>query len=342
VVKKLDEVRLTVNMAAHGESERALAQVRAGSGLQAMEAIQQRLNEFEPLLTAEVQRREHLLDDTWTQQRIAVGVVVLINLGFLAVLANLMMRQFTVREAHRSELQQQTDRLERMVADRTAELESLSSYLQTSTEREKARLARDLHDELGGILTSAKIDIAWLEGHSKAADPEVVPKLQRLASVLDEAVDLKRRVVENLRPSLLDHLGLGAALNWHVQETCKKADLQCRIRSLPDTEPVPPEMAIAIYRLVQEGLTNTIKYAKASAVEVSLDRVGGGYRLVVADDGIGISGFRPETLSHGLAGMRQRARALRGTFEVRTAPGEGTRIQAFFPLAEQPEAATAA
>jgi len=126
-----------------------------------------------------------------------------------------------------------------------------------------------------------------------------------------------------------------------VQETCKKADLQCRIRSLPDTEPVPPEMAIAIYRLVQEGLTNTIKYAKASAVEVSLDRVGGGYRLVVADDGVGISGFRAENLSHGLAGMRQRARALRGTFEVRTAPGEGTRIQAFFPLAEQTEAATA-
>ena len=338
VAKKLDEVRLTVSMAAHGESERALAQVRAGSGLQAMEAIQQRLNEFEPLLTAEVQRRERLLDDTWTQQRIAVGVVVLINLGFLAVLANMMMRQFTAREAHRSELQQQTDRLERMVADRTAELESLSSYLQTSTEREKARLARDLHDELGGILTSAKIDIAWLEGHSKAADPEVVPKLQRLASVLDEAVDLKRRVVENLRPSLLDHLGLGAALTWHVQETCKKAELQCRIRSLPDTEPVPPEMAIAIYRLVQEGLTNTIKYAKASAVEVSLDRVGGGYRLVVADDGVGISGFRAENLSHGLAGMRQRARALRGTFEVRTAPGEGTRIQAFFPLAEQTEA----
>jgi signal transduction histidine kinase len=342
VAKKLHELRLTVSRATNGEMERARAQVRTGSGVQAMETIQKRLNELEPLLGAEIRRRERLLDDTWTQQRIAVGVVVLINLGFLAVLANMMMRQFTLREEHRAELQRQTDRLERAVVDRTDELSSLSSYLQTSTEREKARLARDLHDELGGILTSAKIDIAWLEGHSKAADPEVVPKLQRLASVLDEAVDLKRRVVENLRPSLLDHLGLGAALNWHVQETCKKAGLECRIRSLPDTEPVPPEMAIAIYRMVQEGLTNTIKYAKAKTVEVSLDRAGGGYRLVFADDGIGISGFRPENLSHGLAGMRQRARALRGTFEVRTAPGEGTRIQAFFPLAEQQETAPAA
>ena len=339
--RQLDEIKLTVNMAAHGEAERALTQLRNGKGAQTMEAIRQRLDELEPMLAAEVGRREHLLDDIWTQQRIAVGVVVLINLGFLAVLANLMMRQFTLREEHRAELQQQTDRLERAVAERTAELSSLSSYLQTSMEREKARLARDLHDELGGILTSAKIDIAWLEGHSKVADPEVVPKLKRLAGVLDEAVDLKRRVVENLRPSLLDHLGLGAALTWHVQETCKKAGLECRIRSLPDTEVVPPEMAIAIYRLVQEGLTNTIKYAQARSVEVSLDRAAGGYRLVFADDGIGISGFKLDSLSHGLAGMRQRALALEGTFEVRTAPGQGTRIQAFFPLQET-EATTAA
>ena len=334
VARKLDELRLTVNMAANGETERALAQVRTGTGLRDMETIQQRLNELEPLLSAEIERRERLLDDTWTQQRIAVGVVVLINLGFLAVLANMMMRQFTLREEHRAELQRQTDRLERMIADRTEELSSLSSYLQTSTEREKARLARDLHDELGGILTSAKIDIAWLEGHSKAADPEVVPRLKRLADVLDEAVDLKRRVVENLRPSLLDHLGLGAALGWHVDETCKKAGLECRVRALADGEAVPGEMAIAIYRLVQEGLTNTIRHASAKQVEVSLERVAGGLRLVVADDGIGISGFRPENLSHGLAGMRQRARALGGSFEVRTAPGQGTRIQAFFPLAE--------
>jgi signal transduction histidine kinase len=333
VAKKLDELRLTVAMATSGEMERARAQVRTGSGVQATETITKRMNELEPLLVAEIRRREQLLDDTWTQQRIAVGVVVLINLGFLAVLANMMMRQFTLREEHRAELQRQTDQLERAVADRTDELSSLSSYLQTSTEREKARLARDLHDELGGILTSAKIDIAWLEGHSKAAaDPEATAKLQRLAGVLDEAVDLKRRVVENLRPSLLDHLGLGAALAWHVEETCRKAGLEYQVRSLPVDEAVPPEMAIAIYRLVQEGLTNTIKYAKASAVDVALDRVAGGYRLVVADDGIGISGFRPENLSHGLAGMRQRARALGGSFEVRTAPGQGTRIQAFFPI----------
>jgi signal transduction histidine kinase len=335
VAKKLDEVRLTVNMAAHGESERALAQVRAGSGLQAMEAIQQRLNEFEPLLEAEIRRREHVLDDTWLQQRIGVGVVVLINLGFLAVLANMMMRQFTAREAHRSELQQQTDRLERMVADRTAELESLSSYLQTSTEREKARLARDLHDELGGILTAAKIDASWLEGFASAAEPDVQQRMRRLSASLDEAVELKRRVIENLRPSLLDHLGLAAAVEWYAQETCDNAGLGVTVNVPAAMDPIPPEVAIAVYRIVQESLTNAVKYAQARNIQVQLRQPPGRLELSVADDGIGIANYHAAHFTHGIAGMRQRARSLGGDFSLHTSPGAGTEIRAVFPLKEE-------
>jgi signal transduction histidine kinase len=243
----------------------------------------------------------------------------------------MMIRQFHLRADHHLALQRQTDELERTVAERTAELFSLSSHLQTSIEREKARLARDLHDELGGILTSAKIDIAWLEGHVRAAQPEAASRLQRLAGVLDEGVDLKRRVVENLRPSLLDHLGLGPALTWYVDETCSKAGLKVTMRSLPDDDVVPPEISIAIYRIVQEGLTNVIKHAKASRVDIAIEHLANGYRLVFSDDGVGISNFHAESMSHGLAGMKQRARALGGMFTLRTAPGAGTRIEAFFP-----------
>lgn len=269
--------------------------------------------------------------------------MVLLNLAFLAVLANLMIRQFRQREEHRAEMQRHAESLERTVVERTEELSALSSYLQSSGERDKARLARDLHDELGGILTSAKIDIAWLEGHAKSADPDAAARLRRLSGVLDEAVDLKRRVVENLRPSLLDHLGLGPALEWYITENCRKAGID-PLMTLPDMgEPLPPEMTIAIYRLVQEGLTNTIKYAQAQMVEIRVERVdpmpgtgGPGYRLLQSDDGIGIQNFEPDHLSHGMAGMRQRARALGGSFEVRTASGEGTTIEAWFPLQPEP------
>src|SRR4029450_12721276 len=144
----------------------------------------------------------------------------------------------------------------------------------------------------------------------------VVPQLARLSHTVDEAVDLKRRVVEDLRPSLLDHLGLNAALNWYVNETCKKAGLDCSMKLLPDAESVAPEISIAIYRLVQEGLTNILKHAQASNVQVELERRPSGYRLRLTDNGLGISNFRPDQLSHGIAGMRQRARALGGRFDV--------------------------
>jgi signal transduction histidine kinase len=332
VERKENEMRLTVLAAQQGERERAYEKIASGEGIALMEGISQRLAEFDGVLAAEVERREAVLDESWLYQRIAVGVVVLLNLVFLAIVANLMIRQFQLRAEHHAALQRQTDALERTVADRTSELFDLSSYLQTSIEREKARLARDLHDELGGILTSAKIDIAWLESRLGAGDSEALARLRRLAGVLDEGVDLKRRVVENLRPSLLDHLGLGAALAWYVDETCSKAGLACTRRTaLPDDEPVPPETAIAIYRTVQESLTNIVKHAQASQVEVAVEPLPDGWRLTVADDGVGISNFRAESLSHGLANMKQRARALGGRFTLRTAPGHGTRIEAFYP-----------
>ena len=95
---------------------------------------------------------------------------------------------------------------------------------------------------------------------------------------------------------------------------------------------MPPEVAIAIYRLVQEGLTNILKHAQATQVDITLERQRNGYRLKLADNGVGISDFRADSLSHGIAGMRQRARALGGRFALRTAPGEGTTIESYFPL----------
>ena len=111
---------------------------------------------------------------------------------------------------------------------RTRELASLSAFLQTHYEQEKARLARELHDGLGGILTPAKMDLAWLEAR-RGKDDEFAHRLARLSALIDQGIDLKRRVIEELRPSLLDHLGLAAAVQWFVDETCGAAKLQSRV-----------------------------------------------------------------------------------------------------------------
>ncbi|MEW6706924.1 MAG: CHASE3 domain-containing protein [Pseudomonadota bacterium] len=332
VDEKIDEMRLTVHYTAQGNRIDAVQIIVGGKGIGLMEAITQRSQQLLRELDRLNELRTEDINRIFLMQRIGVGLIVFLNLVFLAILGVRTVRHFYEREQHRAELTRQAQQLERTVAERTEELSSLSTYLQTSTEREKSRLARDLHDELGGILTAAKIDASWIEGFASGADPEVQQRMRRLSASLDEAVEVKRRVIENLRPSLLDHLGLAAAVEWYVQETCEKAGLHCEV-SVPETmDPVPPEVSIAVYRIVQESLTNALKYAQASTLFVDLKWSPGLLELRVADDGIGIADFEPQHLTHGIAGMRQRARSLGGSFSLRTAPGEGTTVTATFPL----------
>jgi signal transduction histidine kinase len=216
---------------------------------------------------------------------------------------------------------------------RTTELSSLSSFLQTHYEREKARLARELHDELGGILTPAKMDLAWLQAHL-TSDAQAAERMARLSALIDQGIDLKRRVIEDLHPSLLDHLGLASAVQWFMEETCGAAKIECSLVVSPQLERLDPDREIAIYRIIQESLTNVVRHSKATKVEVRMERTDKGLHVAVEDDGIGIPDLpRARKQSHGVAGMTQRTRALDGTFEVESRPGKGTRIEVFVPVA---------
>ena len=211
------------------------------------------------------------------------------------------------------------------------EMSSLSAFLQTSAEREKASLARELHDELGGILTPAKMDLAWLQARL-GSQPEYAERMRRLGLLIDQGIDLKRRVIERLRPSLLDHLGLAAAIQWYAEETCRAASIDCDIRVAPTFERLPADLEIALYRLMQESLSNVVRHSKAKRAVVTLERKPDGLLLQVSDDGVGIQDLEAaRRLSYGLVGMRQRVRAMGGTFDVESAPGKGTRVRAFVP-----------
>ncbi|HLW12538.1 MAG TPA: sensor histidine kinase, partial [Casimicrobiaceae bacterium] len=153
----------------------------------------------------------------------------------------------------------------------------------------------------------------------------------RALTVLDEGVEMKRRIIEELRPTLLDNLGISSALDWQVRQTCERAGLQCEL-NLADIE-MPPEVSIAIYRIVQEALTNIVKYASARNIDVELLGDDDGVSLIVHDDGAGLpAGVESSRLSHGIVGMRQRIRALNGTFRISSRPGSGTTIEVFVPL----------
>jgi signal transduction histidine kinase len=223
-------------------------------------------------------------------------------------------------------------RVESEVGRRTQELASLSAFLQTSSEQEKAALARELHDELGGILTPAKMDLAWM--HSRLGDdPDFRERMKRLGALIDQGIDLKRRVIEKLRPSLLDHLGLGSALQWYVDEACRAAKIEPHLHISKSLERLPPDLEIALYRLVQEAVTNVVRHSKATHLDLTLERTPSGVHMTVSDDGIGIDNIEAaRKLSHGMAGMTHRVRSINGTLEVHSLSGKGTRVEMFVPL----------
>jgi protein-histidine pros-kinase len=217
------------------------------------------------------------------------------------------------------------------LADRIGELSSLSSFLQGNAEREKASLARELHDELGGILTSLKMDLAWLRARL-GEEPQYADRFARLDGLVDQAIDLKRRVIENLRPSLLDHLGLAAALQWYVDEACRKAGIEPHLAVDRGLERLPPDLEIACFRLVQEAVTNAVKHARAGHLDLTVERSAPGLHITVSDDGVGIADMEAARRSHGLAGMAHRVRTMGGTFDVRALKPGGTRLEMTIPL----------
>jgi signal transduction histidine kinase len=266
--------------------------------------------------------------------RIGLQAMTAFTVLLLIVIWMLVRRDTAHREAVRGRLADEQARLEKVVSDRTAELSELSNYLQSVREDEKTRIARELHDEMGGILVGAKMDVAAVSKALGKADPQVDARLTRALKSLDDGIAVKRRIIEDLRPTLLDNLGLGAALDWLVRGTCERAGLACQVNLDEGADELPPEQSIAIYRIVQEALTNVLKYAKAKQVTVDVVLSPGGVSLSFADDGVGL----PEDalsnhLSHGIAGIRQRVRALHGEFTVRGTPGEGTLIDVHLPVA---------
>jgi signal transduction histidine kinase len=218
---------------------------------------------------------------------------------------------------------------------RACQLSSLCTHLQQSYEIEKSLLARTLHDELGGLLVSTKMDIFWLRRKLVDVDPAASTHWDRALSSLEQAIDCKRRIIENLRPSLLDNLGLVAALRWLIDESCRGSGLQSDQRFPEDGVTMGTNPSIALFRVVQEALTNVIRHAHASRVLVEMTLDPTSIALLIRDDGIGISPAQLQSDdSHGIAAMSQRVLALQGELTVApSASGRGTTVLARVPRA---------
>jgi len=227
-------------------------------------------------------------------------------------------------------------RMQQLEIERSREeLRALSRHLQSVREEEKARIAREVHDELGSTLTALKIDLDWLGARFTNAPSEVVQKRASMSKLVDAAVAVTRKIVTDLRPSILDDLGLAAALRWQAAEFGRHSGAKVQVEAEDGEAGMNREVALTLFRIFQETLTNIARHAKASEVDVKLSAQDGAYVLQIHDNGIGMDEAElTKPTSHGIRGMRERARQLGGDISVSSKPGGGTTLVISVPRDE--------
>ncbi len=212
------------------------------------------------------------------------------------------------------------------------EMRSLASHLQDLREEERKTIAREVHDELGGFLTALKMDLSLLES-GLAPGGARPPALASAEDLVNQALSLARRIATDLRPRLLDDFGLVPAIEWQIAEFRRRARIRCDLETSPEGLGVGRDLALSIYRVLQESLTNVARHSGASRVKVRLTVDAEAVSLVVSDNGKGIEPARAEgPASFGLIGMRERAERFGGTVRVDGTPGKGTTIAVSIPL----------
>jgi signal transduction histidine kinase len=226
------------------------------------------------------------------------------------------------------------DELARMVIERTAQLTKLSQHLLQVTEDEKAKLAAEVHDDLGSTLTLLTLKVGDLGKHLVSAAPELVAEHQEITTLLRDVIDSQRRVVGSLRPVLLDNFGLGLTLRHHVEDWAKKTRLDVQIDSPAVLPHLDPNLALALFRVAQESLTNIAKHAQATSVRVTLSADASEVRLSVEDNGVGVTASQlQDPDSHGIIGMRERVAHFGGRLSVGPRPdGRGTEVVSVAPI----------
>ncbi|MBW1896458.1 MAG: PAS domain S-box protein, partial [Deltaproteobacteria bacterium] len=214
------------------------------------------------------------------------------------------------------------------------QLRDLSTYLQSAREQERTSIAREVHDDLGQTLTALKMDLSWLNKKLPKGQDALVEKTNAMTDLIDSSIQSVQRISSELRPGLLDDLGLTAAIEWQAEEFEKRSGIICEVNFDPEEIVLDRNLATTIFRIFQETLTNVARHANASEVRVDLIHKQDRLRLIVTDNGEGISDEKlSDPKAFGLIGMRERAFFWAGEVHITGIPNEGTTVEVSIPMA---------
>jgi signal transduction histidine kinase len=213
------------------------------------------------------------------------------------------------------------------------ELRQLSNHLEDVREEERLHIAREIHDELGQHLTVLKMNFSFLQKNILASDPSLSTELDKIISLINEMVNVVRKISHELRPAVLDQLGLVAAMEWYGNDFEKNTGIKTSFISDFSDKGLPDKLRIGLFRIFQESLTNVARHAAASRVDASLQIQDGDIVMLIEDNG---KGFNTEMIDHrktlGILGMKERAIVMGGTYNIHSSPGKGTIIDVIVPF----------
>ena len=216
------------------------------------------------------------------------------------------------------------------------QLRDLSRHLESIREEERTRLAREIHDEMGQSLTGLKIDVSWIARRLPKAEVSLLEKTKTMNELIDEAVQTVKRISSELRPGVLDHLGLAAAIEWQAQELEKRTQIRFEFKSSPKEIALDGGRSTTMFRICQEALTNVVRHANASKVRITLRREPSRVVLRISDNGKGIEEEQAsDSKAFGVIAMRERARSWGGDFKIHGSPSKGTVVAVTIPLSKE-------
>ncbi len=329
VQRKLSEMDLSIRMRKQGNEDAWKFVLTTDVGREHMDTIRSLATELVAATTARIASSREEITRSLQLSRIGIALVALVGLLSFAMYLRQTSALNMAGDRQNEILQRERDQLGHLVKERTATLAELATHLQEVREEERGHLARELHDELGALLTAAKLDVARLKSRLPKDIPDAGDRLQHLTDTLNSGIALKRRIIEDLRPSSLSNLGLISSLEILTREFADRSGIE--ITTEFEACDLSDAAQLTVYRIVQESLTNIAKYANATQAEVVLSKYDSHVVLAVKDNGAGFSLSDVKASSHGLAGMRHRVEAHGGKLTVSSAPGAGTKISAVLP-----------
>ncbi len=228
------------------------------------------------------------------------------------------------------------ERSEKEILEINEQLRELTNHIQNIREEESTRIAREIHDQLGQQLTVIKMDASWILKKSGETDPAIAEKSKELISMIDEMIKTVRRISADLRPHLLDELGLGATIEYYLENFSRRSGIKTIALGTKEEADLPDEIKSGLFRILQEALTNVARHANASIVVAEIHIEDNSVELIIEDDGTGfITSDIQKKKTFGLLGMKERVAMMKGSYEISSSPGEGTKVTVKVPAGKK-------